>query len=270
MDASIGRFLSPDPYLTEPGNTQNFNRYSYVVNNPLSYIDPTGFAGCTPDPTAIANICGHKPTPNSAPYAPHTDSWSEYCFYLSYAGFYSPMCDPPSSGGGYWYATPATPAILPATVPELGKTTCPNSIAATCNKPKQVPKPPCQGSKSFAGRWAGRLDKFSTWSGRTAIGSGAAALVTSETVVPAAIFGVVAAVSEVGSQVSAAGSGALKLADGNYQGAQATFTGSLVGNLLPAALFKLHTPAEKEFGKLVADTEAEAASDIAEMATCPE
>ena len=35
-DANIGRFLSPDPYITEPGNTQNYNRYSYVYNNPLS------------------------------------------------------------------------------------------------------------------------------------------------------------------------------------------------------------------------------------------
>jgi RHS repeat-associated protein len=43
MDASIGRFISPDPYITEPGNTQNFNRYSYVVNNPMSNVDPSGF-----------------------------------------------------------------------------------------------------------------------------------------------------------------------------------------------------------------------------------
>jgi RHS repeat-associated protein len=43
MDATIGRFLSPDPYVTEPGNTQGFNRYSYVANNPMSYTDPTGF-----------------------------------------------------------------------------------------------------------------------------------------------------------------------------------------------------------------------------------
>jgi RHS repeat-associated protein len=44
QDAVTGRFMSPDPYVTDPGFTQNFNRYSYVYNNPLSNIDPSGFA----------------------------------------------------------------------------------------------------------------------------------------------------------------------------------------------------------------------------------
>lgn len=44
QDAITGRFLSGDPYVTEPGTTQGFNRYSYVGNNPLSYTDPSGFS----------------------------------------------------------------------------------------------------------------------------------------------------------------------------------------------------------------------------------
>jgi hypothetical protein len=43
QDAITGRFLSADPYITEPGNTQNYNRYSYVYNNPMSYTDSSGF-----------------------------------------------------------------------------------------------------------------------------------------------------------------------------------------------------------------------------------
>lgn len=39
----IGRFLTPDPYVQAPENLQNLNRYSYVLNNPLSYTDPNGF-----------------------------------------------------------------------------------------------------------------------------------------------------------------------------------------------------------------------------------
>jgi RHS repeat-associated protein len=42
-DQIIGRFLSADPFIDGPGSTQGWNRYSYVHNNPLSYIDPFGF-----------------------------------------------------------------------------------------------------------------------------------------------------------------------------------------------------------------------------------
>ncbi|MBI4330927.1 MAG: hypothetical protein HY673_06580 [Chloroflexi bacterium] len=42
-DASLARFISPDPVVPRAGNPQNLNRYSYVLNNPLKYIDPTGF-----------------------------------------------------------------------------------------------------------------------------------------------------------------------------------------------------------------------------------
>lgn len=41
-DPALCRFLSPDPYVQMPDFTQSFNRYSYCVNNPLSYVDPSG------------------------------------------------------------------------------------------------------------------------------------------------------------------------------------------------------------------------------------
>ncbi|MBL3529451.1 MAG: hypothetical protein JMN27_17590 [gamma proteobacterium endosymbiont of Lamellibrachia anaximandri] len=41
-DPEIGRFLSADIYIQEPGLSQNFNRYIYVMNNPLKYNDPSG------------------------------------------------------------------------------------------------------------------------------------------------------------------------------------------------------------------------------------
>ena len=43
-DPTIGRFLSVDPLVQEPQNLQNYNRYSYVQNNPLSLTDPSGFS----------------------------------------------------------------------------------------------------------------------------------------------------------------------------------------------------------------------------------
>ena len=41
-DPLLGRFLSPDPYVQAPNFTQNFNRYSYCLNNPLVYVDQDG------------------------------------------------------------------------------------------------------------------------------------------------------------------------------------------------------------------------------------
>lgn len=42
-DPLVGRFLSADPNVFHPEDMQDFNRYSYVHNNPLSFIDPSGF-----------------------------------------------------------------------------------------------------------------------------------------------------------------------------------------------------------------------------------
>ncbi|MER2498454.1 RHS repeat-associated core domain-containing protein [Vibrio neptunius] len=42
-DQELGRFLSADPIIQEPYITNSFNRYAYVMNNPLKYTDPTGY-----------------------------------------------------------------------------------------------------------------------------------------------------------------------------------------------------------------------------------
>ena len=39
---TLGRFLSPDSIVPEPGNPQSLNRFSYVENNPVNRIDPSG------------------------------------------------------------------------------------------------------------------------------------------------------------------------------------------------------------------------------------
>jgi RHS repeat-associated protein len=43
-DYRLGRFLSVDPLIGNPLNTQSINPYSYGGNNPLSGVDPTGYA----------------------------------------------------------------------------------------------------------------------------------------------------------------------------------------------------------------------------------
>lgn len=44
-DAALGRFLAPDPYVQLIDLTQSYNRYSYCLNNPLVYADPSGELG---------------------------------------------------------------------------------------------------------------------------------------------------------------------------------------------------------------------------------
>ena len=41
-DPVLGRFISADTLVPNPGNPQALNRYAYVYNNPLRYTDPTG------------------------------------------------------------------------------------------------------------------------------------------------------------------------------------------------------------------------------------
>jgi RHS repeat-associated protein len=46
-DPYIGQWIEPDSIVPDPTNPQSLNRYSYTLNNPLRYNDPTGHdVGC--------------------------------------------------------------------------------------------------------------------------------------------------------------------------------------------------------------------------------
>ena len=61
-DAQLGRFVSADTIVPEPGNPQALNRYAYTFNNPLVYIDPDGH-----DPWWLQDPWYDKPDQNLAP-----------------------------------------------------------------------------------------------------------------------------------------------------------------------------------------------------------
>jgi len=42
-DPATAMFFSPDPFIQSPENWMNYNRYSYVMNNPTRSADPTGY-----------------------------------------------------------------------------------------------------------------------------------------------------------------------------------------------------------------------------------
>ncbi|TRX53455.1 hypothetical protein FNN08_14370 [Thalassomonas sp. M1454] len=72
-DPNLGRFMSVDPFIQSPTNTQSINAYSYIMNNPVNGIDPSGYfavgsigesgsiIGCEAD--GVGQDCG-IPTPD--------------------------------------------------------------------------------------------------------------------------------------------------------------------------------------------------------------
>jgi RHS repeat-associated protein len=52
-DPVIGRFISPDTIVPKMFNPQSLNRYSYCLNNPLVYVDPSGHDEIIPGSTLV-------------------------------------------------------------------------------------------------------------------------------------------------------------------------------------------------------------------------
>ena len=53
-DYNLGQFMSIDPIIQSPGNSQSINGYAYIMNNPLSGMDPSGYS-------AVEFECQSKP-----------------------------------------------------------------------------------------------------------------------------------------------------------------------------------------------------------------
>ncbi len=58
-DYNLGRFLSVDPFIQAPGNSQSLNPYSYIMNNPLAGTDPTGYCAVSRIKTVCENTSAH-------------------------------------------------------------------------------------------------------------------------------------------------------------------------------------------------------------------
>ena len=64
----LGRFLSADTIVPNVHNPQDLNRFSYVLNNPIRYNDPTGHMCSDPDdPTPSCDGSGTPPPTTPLP-----------------------------------------------------------------------------------------------------------------------------------------------------------------------------------------------------------
>ena len=81
-DPRIGRLISADPYVPEPFSGQSLNRYAYVLNNPPSFIDPSGFDPETP--------CMETPNGRCARVTVIGTRWADV---VRYFGGYSPQVE---------------------------------------------------------------------------------------------------------------------------------------------------------------------------------
>lgn len=134
QDAVTGRFLSPDPHVPNPGVTQMFNRYSYVNNNPLSFIDPSGFEpeldelivdACIASMWGVRDIFGTLYCyPQCAPWQVHVVEGLGFCMDIPAPDNYVTVPTDESAGGGggggggFSGRTQSLPQSLPQSQPQ--------------------------------------------------------------------------------------------------------------------------------------------------------
>jgi RHS repeat-associated protein len=73
-DPNLGRFLSVDPVIQFPANSQSLNPYSYILNNPMAGTDPTGY--CSAPVGSKIKTCDVKITQVSSDGSQRTEKYN--------------------------------------------------------------------------------------------------------------------------------------------------------------------------------------------------
>lgn len=94
---AIGRFVSPDPNVFHPDDSQDFNRYAYVHNNPLAATDPSGFAMFGLDDGALDGV--FQPGLNFSFNFP-SQNWSLTSEERKIERYFQNACPTSNCGGG--------------------------------------------------------------------------------------------------------------------------------------------------------------------------
>jgi hypothetical protein len=169
------RILSPRPLIyngfppprgrnaeLDPSNPQDYNRYSYVRNNPLSYVDPSGFASqCLSVYTPGEGEVFENPDGSFEDDIPSMGFYSDICFD-------TPDINPPTTPGGPpGDATPGHTAFPPGS----GRGPENRPPAAPVAPPQRVNQPqgnPSQHNCQAPGMWARIGSALSNWGSQTA------------------------------------------------------------------------------------------------------
>jgi RHS repeat-associated protein len=140
-DFNVGRFLSVDPFLQFPENSQSANPYSYILNNPMSGTDPSGYASCSLDDDAscldqdaknidIKDKSGNKIGTYTKNGEKNTEKGTEERFTLSLVGKQNSTAANQSAKDGGTNQSESTPATMSLAASALGVTQA-SSIAVT-------------------------------------------------------------------------------------------------------------------------------------------
>ena len=137
LSSTLGRWLRPDPYdgSYNSTNPQSLNRYSYVLNNPPSLIDPSGL--CEIRSSNVYDLQGNL-------LASHSE--------MTGGGIHGTMCTPPTSGciwvmnasGDEWTGEQCGLSTVPSFSASSG------TSGPAPNNPARTPSI-CGGTFSFAG-----------------------------------------------------------------------------------------------------------------------
>jgi RHS repeat-associated protein len=73
-DPLLGRMLRPDIQVGDMANTQAYNMYSYALNNPLKYTDPSGWENDDPTVTSCSDTYTTNPDGSSVSSSTMTNS----------------------------------------------------------------------------------------------------------------------------------------------------------------------------------------------------
>jgi RHS repeat-associated protein len=143
-DPSIGRFLSADPFMTT--GSQGLNRYSYVLNNPLSLIDPSGFK-------PLLKKDDRTTLPDGSTPVPSTDGGSDGIPWNGGGGYWKQECKACPQADHSWSSIPQDSGAWVASQIEQTRRRSQGSGPRSGTRPRQIdscPNGDCHPARAYA------------------------------------------------------------------------------------------------------------------------